>query len=67
MCFVLQVKWHPCLAYSAQKLIKSKLNNIRREYKKCLSWLKRFLRYCGHKICNFQLFCWQHCLINLKF
>ncbi|KAK9503767.1 hypothetical protein O3M35_010258 [Rhynocoris fuscipes] len=31
------------------------------KYKKILSWLKPFLRYGGHKICNFELFCWQHC------
>ncbi|KAK9502004.1 hypothetical protein O3M35_012618 [Rhynocoris fuscipes] len=61
MCFIHQVKWHPCLADCAQKLIKSKLSNIRMEYKKFLSWLKPFLRYGGHKICNFVLFCWQHC------
>ncbi|KAK9503690.1 hypothetical protein O3M35_010197 [Rhynocoris fuscipes] len=61
MYFMHQVKWHPCLADGAQKLIKSKLDNIRMEYKKFLSWLKPFLRYGGHKICNFELFCWQHC------
>ncbi|KAK9510456.1 hypothetical protein O3M35_005241 [Rhynocoris fuscipes] len=32
------------------------------EYKKILSWLKPFLKYGGHKICNFELFCWQNCL-----
>ncbi|KAK9510901.1 hypothetical protein O3M35_005579 [Rhynocoris fuscipes] len=26
-----------------------------------LSWLKPFLRYGGHKIRNFDVFCWQHC------
>ncbi|KAK9500329.1 hypothetical protein O3M35_001611 [Rhynocoris fuscipes] len=31
------------------------------EYKKFLSWLKPFLRNGGHKIRNFELFCWQHC------
>ncbi|KAK9508153.1 hypothetical protein O3M35_007876 [Rhynocoris fuscipes] len=61
MCFMRQVKWHPCLADSAQKLIKTKLSNIRREYKKFLSWLNPFLRYGGHKIYNFVLFCWKHC------
>ncbi|KAK9503207.1 hypothetical protein O3M35_011825 [Rhynocoris fuscipes] len=61
MCFVLQVKWQPCSADGAQKLIKSKLGNIRMEYKKFLSWLQPFLRYGGHKIRNFELLCWQHC------
>ncbi|KAK9512817.1 hypothetical protein O3M35_001150 [Rhynocoris fuscipes] len=61
ICFMLQLKSHPCLADSAQKLIKAKLSNIRREHKKFLSWLKPFLRYGGQKICNFELFCWQHC------
>ncbi|KAK9507812.1 hypothetical protein O3M35_007586 [Rhynocoris fuscipes] len=60
MCFMHQVKWHPCLADGAKKLIKAKLGNIRREYKKFLSSLKPFLRYGGHKICNFELLCWQH-------
>ncbi|KAK9511125.1 hypothetical protein O3M35_005746 [Rhynocoris fuscipes] len=64
MCFVLQVKWHPRLADGAQKLTKSKLDNIRMEYKKFLSWLKPFLRYVGHEIRNFELFCWQHCWSN---
>ncbi|KAK9505704.1 hypothetical protein O3M35_009695 [Rhynocoris fuscipes] len=59
MCFMLQRKWHPCLADGTQKLIKAKLGNIRREYKKFSSWLKSFLRYGGHKICNFVLFCWS--------
>ncbi|KAK9504097.1 hypothetical protein O3M35_010514 [Rhynocoris fuscipes] len=31
------------------------------EYKKFLSSLKPFSRYGGHKIRNFELFCWQHC------
>ncbi|KAK9501764.1 hypothetical protein O3M35_012435 [Rhynocoris fuscipes] len=31
------------------------------KYKKILSWLKPFFRYGGHKIRNFELFCWQHC------
>ncbi|KAK9501889.1 hypothetical protein O3M35_012527 [Rhynocoris fuscipes] len=53
MCFVLQMKWQPCLFDVAQKLIKSKLSNIRLEYKKYLSWLKPFLKHGGHKICNF--------------
>ncbi|KAK9502343.1 hypothetical protein O3M35_011133 [Rhynocoris fuscipes] len=61
MCFMHQVKWHPCLADGAQKLIKAKLDNIRKEYKEFLRWLKPFLIYGGHKICNFVLFCWQHC------
>ncbi|KAK9503757.1 hypothetical protein O3M35_010248 [Rhynocoris fuscipes] len=60
MCFIHKVKWLPCLADGAQKLIKAKLSYIRREYKKLLSWLKPFLRYGGHKICNFEVFCWQH-------
>ncbi|KAK9504717.1 hypothetical protein O3M35_010985 [Rhynocoris fuscipes] len=61
MCFVLQMKWHPCLAIVTQKLIKSKLSNIRmKKKKKNRSWLKPFLRYGEHKICNFELFCWQH-------
>ncbi|KAK9509263.1 hypothetical protein O3M35_006615 [Rhynocoris fuscipes] len=60
MCFVLYVKWHPCLVDVAQKLIMSKISNIRMEYKKILSRLKPFLRYGGQKIYNFELFCWQH-------
>ncbi|KAK9504628.1 hypothetical protein O3M35_010919 [Rhynocoris fuscipes] len=55
MCFMHQVKWHPYLADIAQKLIKSKLSNIRMEYKKFLSRLKPFLRYGGHKIRNCSL------------
>ncbi|KAK9510420.1 hypothetical protein O3M35_005211 [Rhynocoris fuscipes] len=61
MCFMHQVKCQAWLADCAQKLIKSKLDNIRMEYKKFLSWLKLFLRYDVHKIRNFELFCWQHC------
>ncbi|KAK9509282.1 hypothetical protein O3M35_006631 [Rhynocoris fuscipes] len=61
ICFMDQVRWHPCSVDDAQKLIKAKLSNIRREYKNLLSRLKPFLRYGGHKICNFELFCWQHC------
>ncbi|KAK9510091.1 hypothetical protein O3M35_004948 [Rhynocoris fuscipes] len=66
MCFMHQVKWHLCLGGCTQKLIKYNLNNIRMEYKKKkkLSWLKLFLRYGGHKIRNFVLFSWQHCLSN---
>ncbi|KAK9500233.1 hypothetical protein O3M35_001530 [Rhynocoris fuscipes] len=60
MRFALQMMWHPCLADGAQKLIKSKLDNIRMQYKKFIIWLKPFLRYGGHKIRNFELFCWQH-------
>ncbi|KAK9506570.1 hypothetical protein O3M35_008474 [Rhynocoris fuscipes] len=60
MYFMHQVKWLPRLANGSQKLIKSKLDNIKMEYKKFLSWLKLFLRYAGHKIYNFELFCWQH-------
>ncbi|KAK9503077.1 hypothetical protein O3M35_011723 [Rhynocoris fuscipes] len=56
-----QVKWHPCLADGAQKLIKAKLGSIRRKYQNFLSWLKPFLKYSGHKICKFELICWQHC------
>ncbi|KAK9506366.1 hypothetical protein O3M35_008318 [Rhynocoris fuscipes] len=61
ICFMHQVKWHPCLADGAQKLIKAMLGNISKEYKKNLSWLKPFLRYDGHNICNFVVFFWQHC------
>ncbi|KAK9507151.1 hypothetical protein O3M35_007064 [Rhynocoris fuscipes] len=61
MIFVLQVKWYLCLVFVAQKLIKPKLGNIRMEYKKILSTLNPFLRYGVHKICNFELFCWQYC------
>ncbi|KAK9501387.1 hypothetical protein O3M35_012122 [Rhynocoris fuscipes] len=60
MYFMHQVMWHPCLPDGGQKLIKAKLDNFSKEYKKFLSWLKPFLRYGGHKICKFQLFCWQH-------
>ncbi|KAK9498877.1 hypothetical protein O3M35_003432 [Rhynocoris fuscipes] len=65
MCFVLQVKWHLCLTDVAQNLNKSKLSNIRMEYKTFLSWNKPFLKYGGHNICNFELFCWQHCWSDL--
>ncbi|KAK9508598.1 hypothetical protein O3M35_006125 [Rhynocoris fuscipes] len=51
----------PLFIRCRSKLIKFKLDNIRMEYKKNLSWLKPFLRYGVHKICNFELFCWQHC------
>ncbi|KAK9507478.1 hypothetical protein O3M35_007330 [Rhynocoris fuscipes] len=61
MYFTHQVMWHLCLPDGAQKLIKAKLGNISKEYKKFLRWLKPFLRYSGYKICNFELFCWQHC------
>ncbi|KAK9512761.1 hypothetical protein O3M35_001114 [Rhynocoris fuscipes] len=61
MCFMYQMKWHPCLADVAQKEIKSKLSNIRMEYKKVLSWIKPFLRYGGHKVRNFEMSCWQNC------
>ncbi|KAK9510377.1 hypothetical protein O3M35_005177 [Rhynocoris fuscipes] len=61
MCFMLQVKWHTCLADRTQKLNKANLSNIRRKYKTFSNWLKPFLRYSGHKICNFKLFCWQLC------
>ncbi|KAK9510275.1 hypothetical protein O3M35_005095 [Rhynocoris fuscipes] len=61
ICFMLKVKLQSFSADVAQKLIKSKLSNIRLEYKKFLSWLMLFLRYGGHKIRNFELFCWQHC------
>ncbi|KAK9505476.1 hypothetical protein O3M35_009524 [Rhynocoris fuscipes] len=61
MCLALQMKWHPCLADGVQKLIKFKFGNIRMEYKIFLSWLKPFLKYGRHKICNFELFGWQHC------
>ncbi|KAK9499611.1 hypothetical protein O3M35_002626 [Rhynocoris fuscipes] len=64
MCYVQQVKWHPCLFDGFQKLNKAKLDNIRKEYKRFFSWLKPFLRYGGLKICNFVLFCWQHCWSN---
>ncbi|KAK9511348.1 hypothetical protein O3M35_000016 [Rhynocoris fuscipes] len=64
ICFMHQMMSHPCLADVAQKLIKTKLSNIRMKYKKFLSWLKPFLRYDRQKICNFELFCWQHCLSN---
>ncbi|KAK9499563.1 hypothetical protein O3M35_002584 [Rhynocoris fuscipes] len=43
MCFMHQVKWHPCLADGAQKLIKAKLSNIRREYKKIFKLAKAVL------------------------
>ncbi|KAK9505574.1 hypothetical protein O3M35_009593 [Rhynocoris fuscipes] len=61
MCFMHKVKWHLCLADGTQKLITAKLSNFRREYKKFLSWLKPFLRYGGHKVCNFVPFRWYHC------
>ncbi|KAK9511968.1 hypothetical protein O3M35_000519 [Rhynocoris fuscipes] len=61
MYFMHQVMWHPCLPDGAQKLIKAKLGNTSKECKKFLSWPKPFLRYGGHKISNFELFCWQHC------
>ncbi|KAK9507143.1 hypothetical protein O3M35_007059 [Rhynocoris fuscipes] len=61
MYFMHQVMWQTCLPDDGQKLIKAKLDNISKEYKKFLSWLEPFLRYGGHKICNFQLSCWQHC------
>ncbi|KAK9507976.1 hypothetical protein O3M35_007731 [Rhynocoris fuscipes] len=48
-CFLCFNGWHPCLSDVAQKLNKSKLRNIRMEYKKCLSYLQPFLRYFGHK------------------
>ncbi|KAK9509225.1 hypothetical protein O3M35_006583 [Rhynocoris fuscipes] len=58
MCFVLQMKCVPLLNRCRPKPNKSKLSNIRKEYKKLLSWQKSFLRYGGHKICKFELFCW---------
>ncbi|KAK9505964.1 hypothetical protein O3M35_009917 [Rhynocoris fuscipes] len=65
MCFVLQVKWHPFSAFRPSSVLKllriRKLSNIRRVYKKFLNWLKPFSTYGGHKICNFEPFCWQHC------
>ncbi|KAK9512671.1 hypothetical protein O3M35_001045 [Rhynocoris fuscipes] len=61
ICFILQVKWHKCLADGGQKLIKAKLSNIRRAYNKFLSWLKQFMRYCGHKIRKFDMLCLKHC------
>ncbi|KAK9499470.1 hypothetical protein O3M35_002501 [Rhynocoris fuscipes] len=61
MCFLGYGKWHSVEPMSPKKLMKSKLSNIRREYKKILRWLKPFLRYGAHKIRNFQLFCWQQC------
>ncbi|KAK9496483.1 hypothetical protein O3M35_013245 [Rhynocoris fuscipes] len=65
MCFMHQVKWQPYSVDVAQKLIKAKLSNIRREYKKFLCWLKPFLKYGGYQIGNFELFCWQkHCCSN---
>ncbi|KAK9511338.1 hypothetical protein O3M35_000007 [Rhynocoris fuscipes] len=61
MYFMHQVKWHPCLPDGVQKLINDKLGNISKEYKRFVSWLKSFVRYGGHKIRNFKLFCWIHC------
>ncbi|KAK9506213.1 hypothetical protein O3M35_008187 [Rhynocoris fuscipes] len=58
---MLQMKWHSCLADIAQKLIKAELSKVKLEYTKFLSWLQPFLSYSGHKIRNFELFCWQHC------
>ncbi|KAK9505497.1 hypothetical protein O3M35_009538 [Rhynocoris fuscipes] len=61
ICFMPQVKWHPCLTDVAQNLIRSMLSNVSMKYKKFLCWIKLFLRYGGHKIRNFEMFCWQHC------
>ncbi|KAK9498849.1 hypothetical protein O3M35_003405 [Rhynocoris fuscipes] len=61
ICFMLQVKWHPCSVDVGKKLIMSKLSYIRMEYKQFLSCLQLFLRYSGHKIRSFEQFCWQHC------
>ncbi|KAK9510332.1 hypothetical protein O3M35_005138 [Rhynocoris fuscipes] len=42
MCYRhIYMKWHPCLTNGAQKLIRAKLGNIIREYKKILSWLTK--------------------------
>ncbi|KAK9498815.1 hypothetical protein O3M35_003372 [Rhynocoris fuscipes] len=42
--FCASVKWHPCLSVVAQKLIKSKLSNVRMEYKKFFKLAKVVLK-----------------------
>ncbi|KAK9499869.1 hypothetical protein O3M35_002822 [Rhynocoris fuscipes] len=44
MYFMLQVKWQPCLPDGAQKLIKAKLGNISKEYKKNFKPAKTVLK-----------------------
>ncbi|KAK9504992.1 hypothetical protein O3M35_009150 [Rhynocoris fuscipes] len=61
VCFMLQVKWNPCLADVAQKLIKPMVRALVRSTKNYLTWVQSLLRYGKRKIRNFELFYLQHC------